>query len=93
MGNTLETNKHRGSIDMEAVLAIVAVGYTLAGGILMFVLKQMNAKIRILEENCYSEKNVRQLIDDKIGGIHQDLRDIKTKIDKLFDLYIENKTR
>lgn len=78
---------------MELAVALVSVLGTGIVGILSFIIKNMNAEIKHIKQNCYSERAVRQLIDDKIGGIHEDLKEIKDSINKLFNLYIENRLR
>lgn len=74
---------------------VLSAGASLLSGLVIYLLKNenLNKRVRYLEENSYSKQDVRQLIDDKMGGIHSDLRDIKQKIDKLFDIYIENKLK
>lgn len=78
---------------MELAVALVSILGTGIVGILSFIIKNMNSEIKQIKQNCYSERAVRQLIDDKIGGIHEDLKEIKESINKLFNLYIENRLR
>ena len=70
---------------------LISAGLALINGVLLFLLKSFNQRIRYLEENQISKAEVRLLIEDKIGGIHADLKDIKIKIDRLFYMYIQNK--
>lgn len=76
---------------MELFLVVLSGAVSCLGALFMHTLKQISTRLRYLEESYLSKKEVRQLVDDKIGGIHSDLRDIKAKIDKLFDLYIDNR--
>lgn len=74
---------------MEIYLTVISTVASVVGSLFVFMIKNLSQRLRDLEENRFSKSEVRQLIEDKIGGIHSDLRDIKTKVDKLFDLYIE----
>lgn len=76
---------------MEIILVVLSGIMTTLGSFLIVQYKSINQRIRFLEESYLSKRDVRQLIEDKIGGIHSDLRDIKAKIDKLFDLYLQQK--
>ena len=49
----------------------------------------ISKRIRTVEENYSNKQEIRQLVEDKIGGLHADINEIKEKLDKLFDLYIE----
>lgn len=72
-------------------LVLIGAAVSFIGSLFLYLLKTVNQRLRSLEESSFSKKEVRQLVDDKIGGIHSDLQDIKAKIDKLFDIYIENR--
>jgi hypothetical protein len=76
-------------MSMDIILMLGGAGLSLLNGILVHLLKTVNQRIRTLELSHFTKQEVRQLIDDKIGGLHSDIQDIKDKIDKLFDLYIE----
>lgn len=73
---------------MELTL-ISILGSAVAGACSLIFMWQNN-RIKTLEQNSFSEKATRQLIEDKLGGIHNDLKEIKESINKLFNLYIDN---
>jgi len=75
----------------QIILIMVGSGASLLTGLLAFLLKNAFLQIRNLKENMYTKEEVRQLIEDKMGPINSDLEYIKSKIDKLFDLFLNNK--
>ena len=80
MGYTVEM------VVISAVVSLLAAAVTA-------IITNLNKRIRKVEENYSNKQDIRQLVEDKVGGIHEDLREIKSSIDKLFDLYIENKLK
>lgn len=76
-------------MSMDIILTLAGAGLSLLNGLLIFLVKNIYHRLSTLESSHFTKLEVRQLIDDKIGGLHSDIQDIKNKIDKLFDLYIE----
>lgn len=71
---------------ISAVVSLLAAAVTA-------IITNLNKRIRKVEETYSNKQDIRQLVEDKVGGIHEDLREIKSTIDKLFDLYIENRLK
>lgn len=80
MGYTVEM------VVISAVVSLLAAAVTA-------IITNLNKRIRKVEETYSNKQDIRQLVEDKVGGIHEDLREIKSTIDKLFDLYIENRLK
>lgn len=76
---------------LTTILSILSIIATITSGLLGYIIKNQNQRLRFLEVHFMPKQDIRQLIEDKIGGIHSDLKDIKAKIDKLFDIYINEK--
>lgn len=70
------------------MLIIIAAGLSLIGGLLTLIIKSLSHRVRHLEETTMPKQEVRQLVDDKIGGIHLDIQELKAKVEKLYDLLI-----
>ncbi len=61
-----------------------------------YLFKGLFDRLKSLEvkmQDTVSEPKTRQLINDRYDPLAQDIRDIKEKLDKLFDLYIHNPKR
>lgn len=66
----------------------------LVTGLVAYIMKTTIGRLDDVEKkasDAVSEAFVRRILDDKIAPIQEDLRDIKDKLDKLFDLYINKK--
>lgn len=53
-------------------------------------LKMRLADLEIRMRNAVSEQQVRQVIEDKLEPVCEDIKEIKEKINKQFDLYVES---
>lgn len=65
----------------------------LGAGLVMFLIKNIYAKLLDLDvriRNAITEREVRQIVNDKIDPIRNDINDIRMKLDKLLDLYIND---
>jgi len=72
---------------------IISIAGPLIVGVFLFVLRSMHNRLGSVEDTQkqYMPKHeVRELIEDKIGGIREDITEIKNKIDKLFEYYIND---
>lgn len=78
---------------VEILLGAIAAMGAVTTGLFLLLVKNISQRVQSLEETYYTKTEIRQIIADKVGGIHEDLQEIKIKIDKLFDLYIENKLK
>lgn len=73
---------------LEIILGVVT---PLLVGVLLFVLRGVHKRVEDMEEDAkhfMPKAEVRELIEDKIGGIRSDIAEIKEKMDKLFEFYI-----
>lgn len=69
----------------------IALGAPLIVGVILLLLKSLHSRISVIEHKDYMAKDdIRELIEDKVGGIREDVKEIRTKVDKLFDLYISD---
>jgi len=68
----------------------IAVGAPFLVGLVLFLIKHIHARLLHLEKSHMPKEDIRILIEDKIGGLKVDLRDIKEKINKIFDLYLND---
>ena len=68
----------------------IAVGAPILVGVVLFLVRHLHARLLHLEKSHMPKEDVRILIEDKIGGLRNDLRDIKEKINKIFDLYLSD---
>lgn len=79
----------------EVLLQIgVFIGLPGVLAVLAWVFKNSLSRIEYIErklEKTMSEADVRQIIADKLDPIREDVQEIRKKIDKLFDLYVNNK--
>lgn len=72
---------------------IIGITTPLLVGILLFVLRSMHQRISDTEveaKHFMPKGEVRELIEDKIGGLRIDIAEVKEKIDQLFELYIHD---
>lgn len=68
----------------------VALGAPILAGIVLFLVKHLHARLLRLENTHMPKDDIRTLIEDKIGGLRGDIKEIKDKIEKLFDLYLND---
>ena len=66
----------------------LAIGAPILTGIVLFLIKHIHVRMLRIESTHMPKEDIRTLIEDKMGGIRSDIKDIKNKIEKLFDLYI-----
>lgn len=78
---------------LESILSISA---SVILGILLFVLRSIHQRLGSVEDatkRFMPKHEVRELIEDKIGGIREDITEIKDKINRLFEIYIDDHAR
>lgn len=66
----------------------------LIGGIGALFVKTVLSRIEALEKEMphkYNDGEVRQLLDDKISPIREDIADLKLKIDRIIEFLIKDK--
>ena len=82
-------------MDISLTLLIYIAVPIIAGVVGMFI-KSIQSDILVLQEKIQhmtTEPEVRQLLDDKITPIRDDIHEIKEKLDKIFDLYIADRNK
>lgn len=86
MGNSLAEGVRQ---LMEITIGIVVA---LMVGILMLFIRSMSARMTDMEKNYMNKRDIRELIEDKVGGIRDDVIEIKERINDLFELYMRDHT-
>lgn len=79
------------TLDIASILGYIILPLVTASG--SHIINGLFRRIAVLEDKMQhttSEPQVRQLIQDKYDPLAQDIRDIKEKLDKLFDLYLQD---
>jgi len=78
-------------MDITATQIIVFVGSAISG-IVGFMIKDVYRRLTSLEKSgSVTEPQVRQIIADKVDPIKEDLSEIKSKLDYLFNLFYSSK--
>ncbi len=75
---------------MEVLIGSIA---SLVVMILMFLLRSINSRITELERHTMHKREIRELIEDKIGGIREDVSEIKQRINELLDLMVRQNNK
>jgi septation ring formation regulator EzrA len=73
---------------MDLVQVFLYIILPLLSGLGSFLLKNMYDRIDMLEKrlrDTMTEQEVRQLLGDKIDPVQDNIKEIKEKIDKLYD--------
>jgi uncharacterized protein YoxC len=76
---------------MDYVNIVTMIALAALTGMGSYIMKTVTSRIDTLEQkmdNTVTEQEVRQLLDDKINPMKDDIKDIKYSIDKLFSFFI-----
>ena len=76
----------------EIITFLVLTLLPVFGAIIGFIVNGMMHRLDKLEQgmcNAMTEESVRRLIADKIDPLREDIREIKDKLTRLFDIYIK----
>ena len=72
---------------------VISILIPLVGGLIMFTFRHLYNKINHLDERLrkgLSQTEVRQLVEDKVTPIRDDIKEIKIQVDRLVDLYLHD---
>lgn len=75
---------------------VTLIALPLMSGLAYHVVHNIMARIDTLEEkmkDVIAEPAIRQLISDKLDPIRDDLKEIKARLEKILDLYVEDAKR
>lgn len=79
-------------MDLSQVFLYVIL--PLVSGLGSFLLKTMHDRIDMLEKRMQdrmTEQEVRQLLGDKIDPVQENIKEMKEKMDKIYDLLMTGK--
>lgn len=70
-------------------IAITIITAAILPGIRWILMKFNNIELELQKK--LEEQDVRQLLDDKVDHVTEDLKELKEKIDKIFEHLLNNK--
>jgi uncharacterized protein YoxC len=77
---------------MEYFNVVITTIISIVIGMGMYIMRTVTSRIDTLEQkmdNTVTKQEVRQLLDDKINPLKEDIKDIKYTIDKLLSIFIK----